>query len=124
MISETKQSHPFKYAVREEAHRGFVGRQMWCPKCQGILDHRKSTEITITGDDKTILGHMIVCDRCAEKVDLDAGARKAAELRPEMQIGVEVYHGKDGHFVSWHLAEQELAFNAVEQFTLNLGDES
>lgn len=84
---------PFDNAIRAEAHRGFVGMQMFCKYCSNILDHRRSVSIDLFSKERTLLFSKIICTDCFDKYcDMGAVVGKLGLMT------LEVYNGATGEF--------------------------
>lgn len=55
----------FADTIRQEAFQAFVGRTMFCPICEAILDVSRATGVTVTADDVMVL-YRIYCSKCVE----------------------------------------------------------
>lgn len=71
IVSEPAMSEPTGKAIVAEAHRGFVGMQMFCKLCKGVLDYRRAVDITASRvSDGSNQGTVICCTSC-----FDAGGK-------------------------------------------------
>jgi hypothetical protein len=83
----------FENAIRAEAHRGFVGHQMCCSYCKGILDARRSVSLDLFSKERTLLFSKILCLSCFNRyADLDAAAGKLGLMT------LEVFDGSTNEF--------------------------
>ncbi len=55
----------FADTIRREAFQSFVGRQMFCPICEAILDVSRATGVTVTADGEIAL-FRIYCSKCVQ----------------------------------------------------------
>jgi|WetSurSiteA1Bulk_404760.scaffolds.fasta_scaffold14690_1 hypothetical protein len=78
----------FENTIRAESHRGFVGMQMFCPYCNGILDCKKSVSIDMFIEDRTLVLSKIVCKGCFDRYcDMEAAAKKLGTSTLELFNG-------------------------------------
>jgi hypothetical protein len=118
---QTPSTHPFESAVRAEAHKGFVGRQMFCKKCGCILDCKSSTDTTLFVNDIP-KSQIITCNRCTKGLDPHAAAAVIREqIVTDSTVEVEQYNGATGKYLRWTVEKQptqSVAGKKFEQLTL------
>lgn len=67
-MAKASANWPFMEHAMREAHKGFTGMTLACPKCKSVLDCTRSVNVTIEltklDDKKEVLYSIITCANC------------------------------------------------------------